>query len=100
MSSDGLRPLGRAARSAVEETVADQKSCPAEPGEGDRFGVRGDYHAEARDPGGDQHHIGDRAQRHDGQHVLTADALPQHERVLGADCNHESQAGCKADEQR
>ena len=47
--------------------------------------MRGDQRADARDAGGDEHDVGYGAHRDDRRHVLAADALTQHERVLGAD---------------
>ena len=62
-------------------------------------GMRGDQRADAGDARGDQHDVGHRAHRDDRQHVLAADALTQHERVLGADRDDQRERGEEADEQ-
>ena len=43
--------------------------------------------------------IRDRADQHDGEHVLAADALAEHEDVLGADGHDEREAESEAGEQ-
>ena len=50
-------------------------------------------------PSDDQHGVRDRADRDDGEHVLAADALPEHEDVLRADGDDEREAEGEAGEQ-
>jgi len=46
----------------------------------------------AQDAGSNEHGIGHRAEKHDGAHMLAAQALAQHERVLRADRHNEPEA--------
>ena len=54
--------------------------------------VVGHERAEPGDARGDQQRVRRRADGHHGQHVLAADALPEHEGVLGTDRDDEGRA--------
>ena len=68
-----------------EQAVGEQEESTGPASDHDEPGRRGDHEAEARDAGDDEHRIGQRADRDDGQHVLASDALTEDIDVLGAD---------------
>ena len=58
-----------------------------------------DERADAGDTCRDQDHVGHGAERDYGENVLAADALAQHERVLGTDCGDQGERGDEAEDQ-
>ena len=61
-----------------------------------RAGRRRGRRADAPDPAKDQHRIGQRAGRTDGEDMLAPDALAQHEGILCPDGEDQAEAGRKA----
>lgn len=68
----------------------EQRSCPARDDDQPRCG--GDHESESGDARDDQHGVGHRADDDDGQHVLAADPLTQHEHVLRTDGDDQREA--------
>ena len=81
-----------------ERGVAEQERGAGDPDAVGELGHAFDHGARAGDAERDQDGVADRADRdHDGD-VLAADALAQHERVLGADRDDQREAEAEAGE--
>ena len=74
-----------------EQPVADEKSRSHPPDHADETRESIQERSDARHPHGDEHRIRQRADRRDQEHVLTLQALAQHEQVLRADGDDERQ---------
>ena len=84
--------FGRSARRAAIAAYVRRNSGATDPHRVEQPRCVLEQASDSCNAAGDQDDVGDGADEHDGEHVLTAQALPENEGVLSADGDDEGQA--------